>query len=143
MASDTARTEPISTVVGGAIETPAPSQGEEKGNADVSSRPVTNSEAPKAFPQSWKITALVCGLALSWGSSFSENTLGPLKGTLKKELNITNAQVSTHDYVVYMGTLKAEVVSAQYGAISSATSLVNTVLPILGGCALDHYGVEW
>ncbi|KAG7059138.1 hypothetical protein JMJ77_0006506 [Colletotrichum scovillei] len=33
--------------------------------------------------------------------------------------------------------------NSQYGAISSATSLVNTVLPILGGYGLDHYGVEW
>ncbi|KAH7311536.1 major facilitator superfamily domain-containing protein [Stachybotrys elegans] len=77
---------------------------------------------PTDFPLSWKITALVCGVMLSWGSSFSESTLGPLKKTLIKKLDITNAQ---------------------YGAISSATSLVNTVLPIVGGYALDYYGVEW
>ncbi|RSL94354.1 hypothetical protein CDV31_014342 [Fusarium ambrosium] len=79
-------------------------------------------EKPGEFPLSWKINALVCGLMLSWGSSFSENTLGPLKKTLIKELEITNAQ---------------------YGAISSATSLVNSILPIVGGYGLDHYGVEW
>ncbi|KAH6661798.1 major facilitator superfamily domain-containing protein [Plectosphaerella plurivora] len=70
----------------------------------------------------WKLTALVCGLMLSWGSSFSENTLGPLKSTLINQLDITNAQ---------------------YGAISAATSLVNSILPIIGGYALDYYGVEW
>lgn len=31
----------------------------------------------------------------------------------------------------------------QYGAIDSATSLVNTILPVIGGSALDYYGVEW
>ncbi|KIY71911.1 MFS general substrate transporter [Cylindrobasidium torrendii FP15055 ss-10] len=74
------------------------------------------------FPWTWKVTALVLGLLLSAGSSFSENTLGPLKSTFKKELGITNAQ---------------------YGAISSATSLVNTILPIIGGFILDYYGICW
>ncbi len=32
---------------------------------------------------------------------------------------------------------------AQYGTISSATSLVNTILPVIGGYGLDYYGVEW
>ncbi|ETS83876.1 hypothetical protein PFICI_05752 [Pestalotiopsis fici W106-1] len=94
----------------------------EKAPADVVGYSAEESEKPKDFPWTWKLTALACGIALSWGSSFSENTLGPLKSTLIKELDITNSQ---------------------YGAISSATSLVNTILPIVGGYALDFYGVEW
>ncbi|KAF4126952.1 Major Facilitator Superfamily [Geosmithia morbida] len=95
---------------------------DEKVAADATARPSDDYEKPRDFPLSWKLVALVSGIMLSWGSSFSENTLGPLKSTFKKELKITNSQ---------------------YGAISSATSLVNTVLPIIGGYALDYYGVEW
>ncbi|KAL6915324.1 hypothetical protein FSST1_006819 [Fusarium sambucinum] len=106
----------------GGIATSALSEPDEKGSTQETHSPVEATEQPKDFPLTWKITALVCGVALSWGSSFSENTLGPLKSTLKKQLDITNSQ---------------------YGAISSATSLVNTILPIIGGWGLDHYGVEW
>ncbi|GAA5915230.1 hypothetical protein JCM6882_003377 [Rhodosporidiobolus microsporus] len=77
---------------------------------------------PPDFPLSWKVIALFMGVFLSVGSSFSENTLGPLKSTLRKELDITNAQ---------------------YGAISSASSLVNAILPVAGGVMLDYWGVEW
>ncbi|KAK4940849.1 hypothetical protein LTR10_019121 [Elasticomyces elasticus] len=91
-------------------------------SADVSSPVDESDKSIRDFPLKWKLTALTCGIALSWGSSFSENTLGPLKSTLKSQLGIDNAQ---------------------YGTISSATSLVNTILPILGGYGLDYYGVEW
>lgn len=37
----------------------------------------------------------------------------------------------------------AKSICSQYGAISSATALVNTILPIVGGYGLDYYGVEW
>ncbi|KAM0321644.1 hypothetical protein ACHAQA_010000 [Verticillium albo-atrum] len=110
------------TTANDAVATPDRSISEEKGVAEVVRSSSEEPEKPSEFPLSWKITALVSGLMLSWGSSFSENTLGPLKGTLIRELNITNAQ---------------------YGAISSATSLVNSILPIVGGYCLDHYGVEW
>lgn len=75
------------------IVTPPRSEPDEKAVADVTAQPTEGSDKPRDFPLSWKLTALACGLALSWGSSFSENTLGPLKGTLRKELDITNAQV--------------------------------------------------
>ncbi|KAK1623559.1 hypothetical protein BDP81DRAFT_439069 [Colletotrichum phormii] len=101
---------------------PTRSQTDKKGIVDATSYPSDDTESIRDFPWTWKATAIVCGVALSWGSSFSENTLGPLKSTLIKNLDINNSQ---------------------YGAISSATSLVNTVLPILGGYGLDHYGVEW
>ncbi|CAG9975835.1 unnamed protein product [Clonostachys byssicola] len=98
-------------------------ESEEKNQARVNSHEATDSEEPhEDFPWTWKTVALCCGVALSFGSSFAENILGPLKSTLIKELDINNAQ---------------------YGAISSATSLVNTVLPIIGGYGLDYYGVEW
>ncbi|KPM41707.1 hypothetical protein AK830_g4865 [Neonectria ditissima] len=105
-----------------AIITHTSSEPDEKGVLDVTNCPSEHSVKTKDFPLTWKLTALACGVALSWGSSFSENTLGPLKSTLKKELEISNTK---------------------YGAISSATSLVNTILPILGGYGLDYYGVEW
>ncbi|KAF9047172.1 MFS general substrate transporter [Hymenopellis radicata] len=102
-------------------ENAATSSDEEKVSIDET-RPPSEVESVQDFPLKWKITALCLGLLLSAGSSFSENTLGPLKSTFKSELKITNAQ---------------------YGAISSATSLVNTILPILGGFILDYYGVAW
>lgn len=77
---------------------PKQSDPNEKGVVEVSSDDSTNdSDEPnqtRDFPWTWKLTALVCGIMLSWGSSFSENTLGPLKKTLISELGITNAQVS-------------------------------------------------
>ncbi|KAM0229892.1 hypothetical protein ACHAPO_009614 [Fusarium lateritium] len=77
----------------GGIATSALSEPDEKGSTKETHSPVEATEQPKDFPLTWKITALVCGVALSWGSSFSENTLGPLKSTLKKQLDITNSQV--------------------------------------------------
>ncbi|KAF4458605.1 major facilitator superfamily transporter [Fusarium albosuccineum] len=118
MASETTGLGPVPTAAGTVAS--AHFERHEKRVADDTS-PTEESEESKDFPLTWKLTALVCGVALSWGSSFSENTLDPLKSTLKKQLDINNSQ---------------------YGAISSATSLVNTVLPIIGGYGLDHYGVE-
>ncbi|KAH6970942.1 major facilitator superfamily domain-containing protein [Ilyonectria sp. MPI-CAGE-AT-0026] len=109
-------------VTEGAVVTRIPSEPDEKKVANIGSHPTKESDKPKDFPLSWKLTALACGVALSFGSSFAENILGPLKSTLRKELEIDNAR---------------------YGAISSATSLVNTILPIIGGYGLDYYGVEW
>lgn len=74
----------------------ADSEPDEKRLADVTDCSTEESDGPKDFPLAWKLTALVCGIALSWGSSFSENTLGPLKSTLIKQLGITNAQVRRH-----------------------------------------------
>ncbi|KAJ7492226.1 major facilitator superfamily domain-containing protein [Mycena latifolia] len=82
----------------------------------------TESDVPEDFPLKWKISALALALMLPVGSSFSENTLGPLKATLVRELKITNAQ---------------------YGAIASATGLVNSILPVAGGFLMDYVGVNW
>ncbi|EQB48943.1 major facilitator superfamily transporter [Colletotrichum gloeosporioides Cg-14] len=72
------------------------SDADEKRIADVSSSPSGHPVEIRDFPWTWKLTALICGVALSWGSSFSENTLGPLKSTLIKQLDITNSQILAH-----------------------------------------------
>lgn len=99
MASDTSRPKPSAPTVEYAAE-PTVSESDEKAIADVNTHSTDEASKPEDFPLSWKITALVCGVALSWGSSFSENTLGPLKSTLRKELDITNAQVSMRGRVL-------------------------------------------
>ncbi|KAJ2493289.1 hypothetical protein IWW37_000752 [Coemansia sp. RSA 2050] len=67
----------------------------------------------------YQVLALACALLISVGSHYSAHTLGALKSTIKKELDITNAQ---------------------YGALQSTVSAVNTVLPILGGLFIDAFG---
>lgn len=96
MATEKANPDP-QVVVENAVVTPqrSTSEDKEKGVMDVTDPLPDEPEKPGEFPLSWKITALACGLMLSWGSSFSENTLGPLKKTLIKELDITNAQVGS------------------------------------------------
>ncbi|KAF0408075.1 MFS general substrate transporter [Gigaspora margarita] len=96
-------------------------------------------------PWKYKVFALVCALSLSGtyvqhptfednnksnivyfndlsnavGSHFAAHTLGALKSIVKDELGITNSQ---------------------YGIIQSSASLVNTILPILGGVFIDTFG---
>lgn len=77
----------------GEVDANAPSPPDEKNTAGDVGYPAEESGTPKDFPWTWKVTALACGIALSWGSSFSENTLGPLKSILIRKLNITNSQV--------------------------------------------------
>lgn len=86
----------------GAVVTPIPSEPDEKNIANISNHPTVESDKPQDFPLSWKLTALACGVALSFGSSFAENILGPLKSTLRKELEIDNARVSFQDYTMFM-----------------------------------------
>ncbi|KAJ6625112.1 major facilitator superfamily domain-containing protein [Mycena sp. CBHHK59/15] len=74
------------------------------------------------YPWRVKGPALLCVLMFTIGSNWAASALSPLKSTLKKALNINNAQ---------------------YGVIASANSLVNTVLPIIGGIAIDWFGPEW
>nr|AOR51678.1 MFS general substrate transporter [Phaffia rhodozyma] len=73
-------------------------------------------------PWRYKGPALACILLLTLGSNFAGSALSPLKSTLIKELKINNAQ---------------------YGVISSASSLINAVLPIFSGIAIDYYGSSW
>ncbi|GKT65290.1 major facilitator superfamily transporter [Colletotrichum tofieldiae] len=144
MASERPVDRPLPAAGDGDIDTPARPEADEKRITDIVSYPSEDSDEFQDFPWRWKLTALVCGVALSWGSSFSENTLGPLKSTMIKQLDINNSQVSIrHDTVTIVGIRRPKANLPKYGAISSATSLVNTILPIVGGHGLDHYGVEW
>lgn len=74
-------------------EVQAVGQDEKHVVTDVTSNQ-SDDESFKDFSIQWKVIALVLGVMLSWGSSFSENTLGPLKSTFKENLEINNAQVS-------------------------------------------------
>lgn len=100
MASNLASTgtEPTTN---GTVATSASSEHDEKNVVDVSGNTIEDSDTPPDFPLSWKIIALCCGVALSFGSSFAENILGPLKSTLRKELDITNAQVRLQVNIVF------------------------------------------
>ncbi|CAG8453808.1 4994_t:CDS:2 [Racocetra fulgida] len=66
-------------------------------------------------PLKYKILALICTLSLS--SMYVQ----PLKATVKKELGITNTQ---------------------YEIVQSSVTLVNTILPILGGVFIDKFGTS-
>jgi len=78
---------------------------------------------PLIIPLRYRLLAFSMIIFFATGSSFAENTLSPLKSTVRKELKVTNAQ---------------------YGAIASASSLVNTILPIIGGIGMDHWGAtQW
>ncbi|RIB14947.1 major facilitator superfamily domain-containing protein [Gigaspora rosea] len=72
-------------------------------------------------PWKYKVFALVCALTLSVGSHYAAHTLGALKSIIKEELGISNSQ---------------------YGIIQSSVSLVNTILPILGGVFIDTFGTS-
>ncbi|RIA97990.1 major facilitator superfamily domain-containing protein [Glomus cerebriforme] len=72
-------------------------------------------------PWKYKMIALLCVLSLAVGSHYAAHTLGALKSVVKKELGISNSQ---------------------YGVIQSSVSLVNTILPILGGVFIDTFGTS-
>lgn len=77
----------------------SPEPDEKNVSATVATDSSEDSQGVKDFPLTWKIIALVCGVMLSWGSSFAENILGPLKSTLRKELDINNSQVSANHWI--------------------------------------------
>ncbi|KAK8849827.1 hypothetical protein IAR55_005163 [Kwoniella newhampshirensis] len=74
------------------------------------------------IPLRYKIMAFSMIIFFSTGSVIMQDVSTPLKSTFRKELGITNAQ---------------------YGTVSSATSLVNTVLPIIGGIGMDRWGATY
>jgi MFS family permease len=67
----------------------------------------------------YKWAALACVVAFPIGQTWSSASLGPLKNTLRKQLGINNTQ---------------------FGVVSSADSIINSVWPILGGILLDWFG---
>ncbi|TXT11548.1 uncharacterized protein COLE_01958 [Cutaneotrichosporon oleaginosum] len=70
-------------------------------------------------PLKYRLIALSCILFFTTGAAFAESTLGPLKSTFVRELKINNAQ---------------------FASISTASNLVNTMLPLIGGTVMDYYG---
>lgn len=71
------------------------------------------------FLSFYQLSMAVVFFSFVVGSHYSAHTLGALKSTIKKELDITNTQ---------------------YGALQSTVSAVNTLLPILGGLFIDAFG---
>lgn len=74
---------------------------------------------PQQIPFKYRALAFAMIIFFATGSSYADGVLSPLKSTLRKELDITNAQ---------------------YGAITSAANLINTILPIIGGISMDYWG---
>ncbi|RCH95918.1 hypothetical protein CU098_010196, partial [Rhizopus stolonifer] len=70
-------------------------------------------------PWKYKIVALLCAMFLAMGSHFAAHTLGAMKSTIKKEFGISNSQ---------------------YGILQSSVSIVNTILPLIGGIFIDAFG---
>ncbi|KAJ2964790.1 hypothetical protein NQZ79_g329 [Umbelopsis isabellina] len=62
-------------------------------------------------PWQYKSIALLCALFLAVGSHFAAHTLGAMKNIIK-----------------------------EYGVIQSSVSIVNTILPVLGGLFIDAFG---
>ncbi|RSL62711.1 hypothetical protein CEP53_004678 [Fusarium sp. AF-6] len=84
-----------------------------------SNSPAEDEPVEKPIPWTYKWIALACVIAFPIGQNWTNASLGPLKNTLREELNITNAQ---------------------FGVIASADSFVNSIFPILGGMILDWWG---
>jgi len=100
--------------------------GEKKDGAELGASGSVDSlagleEHTKNFPWRYKLPAALMVFLFTLGSNWAGSAISPLKSTIRKELKITNAQ---------------------YGVISSADSLVNTILPIFSGIAIDYYGPE-
>ncbi|CAO3639325.1 unnamed protein product [Mucor hiemalis] len=70
-------------------------------------------------PLKYKLAAFFCALSLAVGSHFAAHTLGAMKSTIKKEFDISNSQ---------------------YGVLQSTVSIVNTILPLIGGIFIDAFG---
>ncbi|KAK4054331.1 hypothetical protein OIO90_003564 [Microbotryomycetes sp. JL221] len=86
-------------------------------DADVTASVV----APVAMPWRYKWLALLVIVLLPIGNTWADSSMSPLKATLRRELKISNTD---------------------YGVIDSAGNIVNSVWPIIGGLALDWYGVN-
>ncbi|KAM0789544.1 hypothetical protein ACM66B_000358 [Microbotryomycetes sp. NB124-2] len=80
----------------------------------------TTLPAPQ-MPWRYKWLALLVIVLLPIGNTWADSSMSPLKATLRRELKITNTQ---------------------YGVIDSASNIVNSVWPIIGGMALDWWGVN-
>ena len=85
--------------------------------------------AAAALRPSWrlKLPILFCTLFITLGATYGQNSLSPLKTYIKR---------NTYDDGVPIN-------NARYGVISAASTLVNTILPIIAGVVIDYYGVNF
>ncbi|WVF68348.1 hypothetical protein IAT40_003113 [Kwoniella sp. CBS 6097] len=97
-------------------------QGQVPELTDTDGIPQGLEEKEIAIPWKYRLVAFSMIIFFATGSSYLENVAAPLKSTFRKELKITNAQ---------------------YGAVTSASSLINTVLPIIGGIGMDYWGATY
>ncbi|TIB73171.1 MFS general substrate transporter [Wallemia mellicola] len=79
-------------------------------------------QAPVESTLSLGSRCYIVGLVIfmSFGPEYSRSINGSLKSTLKSKLDINNSQ---------------------FGVISSASDLINTILPIVGGFLVDQFGI--
>ncbi|GAA6042781.1 hypothetical protein JCM8097_007474 [Rhodosporidiobolus ruineniae] len=92
-----------------------------KAESDVADDNESERSVPlKIIPWSykgWVLALVICfEMAAYWNTGLSS-----IKSIIKKDLDINNAQ---------------------YGVISSASSLINTIIPFITGVLLDYYGAE-
>lgn len=88
------------------------------------------------IPWKYRLTAIVLIILFGTGNTYANFVMGPLKTRLVRELEITSkclgaacwSEPYSHDP------------DAQYSVITSAGSLINTLLPIIGGSVIDRYG---
>ncbi|KAI8365082.1 major facilitator superfamily domain-containing protein [Blakeslea trispora] len=73
-------------------------------------------------PWQYKLVALVTALLFPLGAHFSQSALSAMKAQIKSNLVINNTQ---------------------YGVLSSAVSIINTIFPIAGGIFVDMFGSVW
>ena len=85
--------------------------------------------AAAALRPSWrlKLPILLCTLFITLGATYGQNALSPLKSLIMS---------NTYDDGVPIN-------NARYGVISAASTLVNTILPIIAGVVVDYYGVNF
>lgn len=93
-------------------------------------------ELKPSIPWRYKLTAFAFIVLWGTGSTLAEHTLGPLKSTIVRELKVTSGCLG---FTLLDG---AELLDAQFGAISSSSSFINSVLPILGGIGMDYFGAS-
>jgi hypothetical protein len=86
------------------------------------------------IPMKYRIMAFAFVVFFSTGAAFAEVTMGPLKSTLVRELGLTSTSISPNQ------ASSADQVDVQFATVSTASNLVNTLLPAIGGITMDYFG---
>lgn len=76
-------------------------------------------------------------LFMSTGAAFAESTIGPLKSTLLRELQINSEYSYGHQVPC---EVDADESDTQFSTVSTSSNVVNTLLPLIGGIAMDYVG---